>query len=215
MVVSGGPVSTVHVKLVVAERLPAPSRARTLKVWLPWVRPVKVFVPVMPVPQEANAAASMRQEYAADSFVVQLNVAVVDVETAGGAEPSVIVGATVSVVQVNAAGVGSTLPAPSTPRARKVCEPSGRLVSGIETGEVQAVKAALARLHCKVASAAVVIVKDAGPLLGSGGVEAGSIVVSGATVSTVQLKLAGVGSVLPTESVAATVKVCGPSARPA
>ena len=41
-----------------------------------------------------------------------------------------------------------------------------------------------------------------------------SIVVSGGVVSTVQVRLAGVGSVLPAGSVARTVNVCEPSARP-
>jgi hypothetical protein len=62
IVVSGGPVSTVQPKLTVVERLPAASRARTLKVWVPWESPVKVFVPEVPDPQEANTAVSMRHE---------------------------------------------------------------------------------------------------------------------------------------------------------
>ena len=37
---------------------------------------------------------------------------------------------------------------------------------------------------------------------------------AGATVSIVQLRLAGVGSVLPARSVARTWKLCPPSARP-
>ena len=41
-----------------------------------------------------------------------------------------------------------------------------------------------------------------------------SIVVSGGVVSTVQVRLAGLGSVLPAGSVAATVNVCAPSASP-
>ena len=41
-----------------------------------------------------------------------------------------------------------------------------------------------------------------------------SIVVSGGVVSTVQVRLAGLGSVLPAGSVARTVNVCEPSARP-
>src|SRR5262245_27663587 len=211
MVVSGGPVSTAHVNVVVADRLPAPSRARRLKVWLPCVRPVNVFVPAVPVPQEANAAASTRQEKAALSLAVQLKVTVVEVAIAPGVAVRLRVGAAVSVVQVKLAGVASTLPAPSTPRAAKVCGPSGRLDSGIETGDAQAAKAAPSRLHSSVASGSVAIVKDAAPLFGSGGVPVNAV--SGATVSTVQLNVAGVGSVLPAESLAATLKECEPSAR--
>ena len=52
------------------------------------------------------------------------------------------------------------------------------------------------------------------PWLFVGLVGALSICVSGATVSTVQVKLAGEASVLPAASVARTWKVCEPSARP-
>jgi hypothetical protein len=41
------------------------------------------------------------------------------------------------------------------------------------------------------------------------------MVVSGAVVSTVQVLVAGVSSVLPAPSMARTRKVCSPSARPA
>ena len=41
-----------------------------------------------------------------------------------------------------------------------------------------------------------------------------SIVVSGGVVSTVQIRLAGLGSVLPAGSVARTVNVCAPWASP-
>jgi hypothetical protein len=212
IVVSGGPVSTVQLKLLVSEGLPAASRARTLKVWVPWVRPVKVFVPAVPEPQEANRALSTRQEKAPGSLLVQVKVAVVVVAIAAGVEPIVIVGATVSVVQVKVAGVGSTLPAASMPRAWKVWEPSGKLASGIETGELQDVNAVLSRLHSSVASASVWIVNEAAVLFGSGGLAVKAV--SGTTVSIVQLNVAGVGSLLPALSVAATLKVCRPSARP-
>ena len=52
----------------------------------------------------------------------------------------------------------------------------------------------------------------AGLLSRSGGLE--SIDVSGVLVSIVQVKVAGVGSVLPAGSVARTLKVWEPSARP-
>jgi hypothetical protein len=143
IVVSGGPVSTVHVKLVVVERLPAASRARRLKVCVPCRRPVNAFVPAGPVPQAAKTALSTRQEYAADSLVVHLNVAVVEVSIASGVAVSATVGGTVSVVQVKLAGVASMLPAASMPRAWNVCVPSARLESAIEIGGVQAVKAVI------------------------------------------------------------------------
>src|SRR4051812_2261576 len=187
--------------------LPAPSRALRLKVWVPCVRPVNAFEPLVPLGgQEAKATLSMRQENVAVSFVVHLKVAVVELSTAGGVPVRVMAGATVSVVQVKLAGLRSRLPAPSIPRARKLWEPSCRLESGIENGEVQPVNAALSRLHCSVASASVVIVNDAAPLFGSGGVAVNAV--SGAALSIVQLKLAGVGSLSPEPSVAATLKMC-------
>ena len=47
-----------------------------------------------------------------------------------------------------------------------------------------------------------------------GSVGCAVIVVSGEVVSTVQVKLAGVGSVLPAASIASTANVCVPSVRP-
>src|SRR4051812_939934 len=118
----------------------------------------------------------------------------------------------VSTVQVTLAGVASRLPAPSTARARKVCWPSSRAESGMETFALHAVNVAPSRLHWNVALASEEIVKAAGTLLMGSGCALN--VVSGASVSTVQVKLAGVASVLPIVSVAATVNVCWPSARP-
>ena len=61
----------------------------------------------------------------------------------------VVSGVVPSTVQVHVAGDGSTTPAASRARARKVCEPS---VSALyETGLVHALKGAPSRLHSKVA----------------------------------------------------------------
>jgi len=51
--------------------------------------------------------------------------------------------------------------------------------------------------------------------VGSAGLEAPSIEIDGAVVSTVNERLAGVGSALPAVSVARTSKVWGPAPRPA
>jgi hypothetical protein len=92
-----------------------------------------------------------------------------------------------------------------------VWSPSSRLLYVL--GLVQVVNAAPSRLHWNVAPASFELnVKVALPLFDSGsGVE--SIVVSGTTVSTVQLKLAGVGSAFPAGSVAHTSKVWPPCAK--
>src|SRR6478672_1957185 len=99
--------------------LGAPSRALRLKVCVPCVRPVNAFEPLVPLGgQDAKATLSIRQEKVAVSFAVHLKVAVVELSTPSGVPVRVMAGATVSVVQVKLAGLGSTLPAPSIPRAR-------------------------------------------------------------------------------------------------
>ena len=79
---------------------------------------------------------------------------------------------------------------------------------------MQAVNAALSSEHWKV-EPDFVEVKEKLALVESVG-DGGSavIVVSGAIVSTVHVYEAGVASVLPAASVAATRKVCEPSASP-
>jgi hypothetical protein len=71
-------------------------------------------------------------------------------------------------------------------------------------GLEQAAKALPSKLHAKVLPALVAVKLKLAPelLVGTGGLEV--IVVSGAVVSIVQVKLAGVGSVLPAVSVART-----------
>ncbi len=121
-----------------------------------------------------------------------------------GPEPIVVSGATVSTVQVRAASVASMLPAASVARTRKVWSPCARPVSA--RGEVQVCQAPESSLHSNVAPVSseakpkLAEVEAVGPL----GPE--SIVVSGATVSTVQVRAASVASVLPAASVARTRK---------
>ena len=129
--------------------------------------------------------------------------------------PPVIVvsGAVVSTVNVRVAGVGSTLPAASSARTRNVYVPSA---SGPSVrGEVQArrcrspagaVEPALerrARLAGERERGDAFVIVPVGPRV---------IVVSGAVVSTVNVRVAGVGSTLPAASVARTENVYVPSA---
>src|SRR5436309_14209036 len=122
----------------------------------------------------------------------------------------VVSGAVVSMVQVKLAGVASTLPAVSMARTWKVWLPRAgeRWVGGL----VQSLKATPSSLQSKVLPALVAVkLKLAVVLL----VRAGGLavmVVAGAVVSMVQVKLAGVGSTLPTESIARAWKVWLPAA---
>ena len=109
------------------------------------------------------------------------------------------------------AGVGSTLPAASTARTSMVCLPTFTFTL---YGEVQTLNAPLSKRHSKrgvplsshgnftLTRACVVFL--AGFLV---------IVVSGAVVSTVKLRAAGVASRLVAASLARTENVCAPSGR--
>ena len=75
-------------------------------------------------------------------------------------------------------------------------------------------KAPPSRRTSKVAPASDVKTKDAAvAFVGSSGPDV--MLVCGAVVSIVQVKLAGVGSLLPAASRARTWKVCEPAPRPA
>ncbi len=110
-----------------------------------------------------------------------------------------------------AAGVGSALPAASTARASNVCAPSASW--GIAVGDWQGLNGPPSTRHSKVAPSSSVPRPNDGArsLVVGGGPE--RIVVSGASVSTVKVRVAGVGSALPAGSIARTSKVCSPSAR--
>ncbi len=68
--------------------------------------------------------------------------------------------------------------------------------------------------HSKVEPPSVEVNEKLGPVSFDGSLGCAVIVVSGAAASTVQVKLAGVASVLPAASVARTSKVCDASVRP-
>ena len=130
-----------------------------------------------------------------------------------GPESIVVFGAVVSTVKLRLAGVGSGLPAASTARTSKVWAPSlSAEVVWVSPGPEQAAKASASTRHSKLAPASpeekpkvgvVSVVRPLGPE---------SIVVFGGVVSTVKLRLAGVGSGLPAASTARTSKVWAPSA---
>ena len=141
-----------------------------------------------------------------------MKVSLDEFDNAEGVGPITVSGAVVSTVQVNDAGVASLLLAPSIARTWKVCDPSERpeYAFGLE----QVANDPASSLHSNVLPASVewnVKLALDEPDGFDGDV---SITVSGAAVSTVHVKVAGLASVLPALSVARTSKVCEPSARP-
>jgi hypothetical protein len=122
--------------------------------------------------------------------------------SAGGLESIVVLGAMVSTLQLKVAEVASVLPAWSIARTSKVWEPSAsELRLRGEVQEAQAPGAVESKRHWKEAtpeppaSEPEKVKLAAALLLSADGLE--SIVVFGAAVSTFQLKVAGVASVLP------------------
>jgi hypothetical protein len=138
--------------------------------------------------------------------------ALVLVVVAGGAEPIVVSGATVSIVQLCVAGVASTLPAPSLARTRNWWASSAR--PEYWRGEAQDAKAAPSSEHSNVTPDSLDEKLKLALVLDVSADGAEEIVVSGATVSIVQVWVAGVGSRLPAESLARTRNSCEPPARP-
>ena len=124
----------------------------------------------------------------------------------------VVSGATVSIVQVKLAGEASVLPAVSVARTSKVCEPSARPGVALRAGAGGPGAAVEAALEAR---AALVDAKEkSGSAEFAGSFGCAVIDVFGAAVSTVQVNVAGVASVLPAASVARTSNVCKASARP-
>ena len=104
--------STVNVRMAgVWSVLPAASVARTLKVWAPSVRPVRVCSEV----QAAQLPWSSWHWNVAPASLEKRNAAVVVVIVPVGPASIVVWGAVVSTVNVRVAGVGS-VPAPVTAR---------------------------------------------------------------------------------------------------
>ncbi len=130
------------------------------------------------------------------------NTASVWFEGSAGVATKSVSGSTVSISQVNDAGLASTFPAGSTARTRKVCVPSGTLFKVV--GDGHAAKAAPSREHSNVAAGSgLEKVKVATELVDAAG-GAASMVVSGAVRSTTHAATAGEASTLPARSVART-----------
>jgi hypothetical protein len=211
MVVCGAVVSTVKAWVAgVASTLPAASVARARRVCGPSARRAVVCGEV----QRANVPASTAHSKVAASFAETSKVGVVSFVGPLGPDPIVVSGGVVSTVNGRLAGVASAFPAASLARTSKVYPPSAR--AAVVWGDVQDSNAPEPMRHWKLAPGSlenvnmgvVSFVEPVGPV---------SIAVSGAVVSgasTVQAKLAGLGSALPAASRACTRSWCGPTARP-
>ena len=112
--------------------LPAGSIALTANTWVPMPRPVYCLGDV----HGASAPRSSEQtNVEPDSSEMNVNVAIVSVVNAGGLSVIVASGGSDSrMSQLHSAGSGSTLPALSTDRTRRVCESGARPV--YVTGDV-------------------------------------------------------------------------------
>src|SRR5436190_8448660 len=130
--------------------------------------------------------------------------------SAGAAAKASLEGGTAA-VHVRVAGVASTFPDASTARTENLWEPDARPVCAC--GDEQVAKAAPSSEHSNVPASLAVNENVAFPF-GTDPAGPAVMVVSGGVVSTtVQLADAGVGSTLPTRSVARTEKECAPAAR--
>ncbi len=119
-----------------------------------------------------------------------------------------VLGVVRSIVQVQVAGVASTLPTRSMARTSNVWAPA---VSPVRScGVTQAAKPAPSSWHSNAPASVEVKANCTSALLSSAGGMSTSAV-SGGVRSVVQVADAGVASVLPAASVAATVNVCAPS----
>ena len=162
---------------------------------------------------ENAAPSSEHSKLEPCSLAEKPNVAPVLAVTAGGApDPIVVCGAVVSTVHVRLAGVCSTFPAASVARIRISCWPTVRPVYSL--GELHAVKAAPSSEHSNVAPASPAEKVNVALVLWVLAPGPSSIVVFGAAVSTIQVYVAGVGSVCEAPSTAWTRRVCCPSASP-
>ena len=191
--------STVHVVVAgVASALPAASTARTSSVWEPSCSGPITFgaVHVAQAPPSSRHCNVPTPEPA--SLPVKPIVAVGVPTRAAGCTPSVVSGAIVSTSQEVVAGVASVLPATSVARTVNVCEPCARPLGA--AGLVHAAQAPVSSLHWNDAIPepaslpANAIDALAEPLIAAG---PEPIVVSGAIESTLQVVVAGVGSLRP------------------
>ena len=161
--------------------------------------------------QSAHRPLSRLHKKPEGSLALNSNVAEVESVVPDGPAVIVVSGGVLSTVHECSAGLGSGLPDPSIARTRNVWAPLPSPEYAV--GEEQAANDAPSTLHSNVAGSLAMNSKCAhvSRVVPDGWAEV--IVVSGGVVSTVQVRSAGVGSVLPVVSVARTRNECGPSPR--
>jgi hypothetical protein len=134
----------------------------------------------------------------------------------GGAEVIVVRGGVVSIVKARVAGVASRLPAGSVARTLTVWLPAAS--AAVVHGLAQVAHEALSTRHAKVEPAWSALNEKVGVVSSVGPLGPAVIAVSGAVVSDepviVHVRVAGDWSVLPAASVARTLNVWLPAARP-
>src|SRR3954449_8012092 len=207
---AGGGACTVHVRDAGdASTLPAASVARTSNVCAPTASPLKSRGDV----HAPHTPPSSRHSNVAASLAPNVKLAVVAVTVPDGPPVIVVSGAVVSAgaatVHARDAGDASTLPAASVARTSNVCAPTASPPKS--RGDVHAPHTPPSSRHSNVAAslapnvklAVVAVTVPDGPPV---------IVVSGAVVSTVQVRDAGDASTLPAASVARASNVCVPAA---
>jgi hypothetical protein len=159
--------------------------------------------------------SSWHSKVAPESGELKVSVALEPGDRTGGAESTVVLGACVSTVNERVAGEASVLPAASVARTDTLCAPS--LSALVVHGLVQVAHDPESTRHWNVEPLSVAVNANVGVLSLVGPLGPEPIVVSGAVVSgggavlTVNVRLAGVASVLPATSVARIVTVCEPS----
>ena len=195
IMVSGPCEVTVNARVAgVSSVLPALSVARTAKVCSPLARPAIGCGDV----QGTNAAASsLHSNVEPASLAEKVN---------DGGPPSIVVcGAIVSTVNSRVTGELSTFPTLSMARTANVCAPSASVVS--VRGDVHAANCPSSSLHSNVEPGFVDVNANVGVLSLVAPVGPSANAVSGLTVSTVKVRVAGEGSTLPAASCARTENV--------
>jgi hypothetical protein len=192
MDVSGAVVSTVHVRDAGVGSGPAPLTARTANVCDPSVSPESAAGDA----QAPNGApSSAHSNVALPSGELNANDALASATVPLGPPVMAVsggVGDPLRTVHAPEAGVASTLPAGSSARTRNAWSPSGR--SAYVSGETQAAKPAPSRLHWNVAVASGEVNANVAEIDVTVPVGPDVSDVSGAAVSTVNARVAGVGS---------------------
>ena len=209
IVESGGPTSMRKLQLsALVSALPAASTARTSNV----CEPSGSAASVSGLVQGRRPPAPIRHwNVEPPSLELNVNVGVVSLPSSGGLLLIVVSGAVTSTVQLRLAATGSALSAASTARTWNECGPSESPPAVCEVAPLQVTNAPPSTLHSKRTADSFELNVNVALVLAVGPLGPPVIVVSGSIVSTRNWRVAGVGSVSPTLSVATTENVWRPS----